>query len=231
MSDSKEKSPMFSRFTDRARKVMGIARKAASEFKHSYIGTEHILLGLIREESGVAAHALKKPGLSPKSVLNEVKRVVAVGTHNQPTGELPFTPLVKKCLEATLEESAKLGHNYIGTEHLLLGLLMPGADTVDTTKSVALQVIHGLGAKLDEIRDTVLDLLGAKMKDPPVKEEETTRMEVAITMHNLEVDKIAYAGLTLIANAAGIMESEDAAHIARLTLRAMDRMHKNPDAA
>ncbi|MDC3379248.1 ATP-dependent Clp protease ATP-binding subunit [Planctomycetota bacterium] len=154
---------MFDRFTDRARKVMGLARQEAQRFNHQYIGTEHILLGLIQEGSGVAANVLRNLDVDPEKIRVEVEKIVQDGPTMVTMGQLPFTPRAKKVLELAAEEATNLRHNYIGTEHLLLGLIREN-------EGVAAQVLMNLGLKLDEVREEVLELLGADMSssDSPV---------------------------------------------------------------
>ncbi|MGH9363090.1 MAG: Clp protease N-terminal domain-containing protein, partial [Thermoanaerobaculia bacterium] len=148
---------MFDRFTDRARKVMALARKEAQRFNHDFIGTEHILLGLIQEGSGVAANVLKNLGVEINKIRSEIEKNVQSGPSMVTMGQLPFTPRAKKVLELSMEEANELGHNYIGTEHLLLGLLREN-------DGVAAQVLLDLGLKLEEVRNEVLELLGAEMQ-------------------------------------------------------------------
>ncbi len=150
---------MFDRFTDRARKVMQLARSEAMRFNHEYIGTEHILLGLIQEGSGVAANVLKNLGLDLSKIRHEVEKTVKAGPNMVTIGQLPFTPRAKKVLEFGVEEATALGHNYIGTEHLLLGLLRE-------TGGKAAQVLLNLGVRLQEVREEVLELLGADLGGP-----------------------------------------------------------------
>ena len=145
---------MFDRFTDRARKVMALARKEAQRFNHDFIGTEHILLGLIQEGSGVAANVLKNLDVEPNKIRGEIEKHVQTGPAMVSMGQLPFTPRAKKVLELSQEEANELGHNYIGTEHLLLGLIRE-------QDGVAAQVLLELGVKLDEVKSEVLELLGA----------------------------------------------------------------------
>ncbi len=114
---------MFNRFTDRARRIMGYSRQEAQRFNHDYIGTEHVLLGLIQEGSGVAADVLKNLDFDLKRIRREVEEQISHGTTMVTMGQLPFTPRAKKVLELALEEASNLGHNYIGSEHLLLGLI------------------------------------------------------------------------------------------------------------
>jgi ATP-dependent Clp protease ATP-binding subunit ClpC len=148
---------MFDRFTDRARKVMALARKEAQRFNHDFIGTEHILLGLIQEGSGVAANVLKNLGVEIEKIRREIEKNVQSGPSMVTMGQLPFTPRAKKVLELSMEEANELGHNYIGTEHILLGLILEN-------DGVAAQVLLDLNMKLDDVRAEVLELLGAEMQ-------------------------------------------------------------------
>ena len=116
---------MFERFTDRARRVVVLAQEEARLLNHNYLGTEHLLLGLIHEGEGVAAMALESLGISPEAVRAQVEEIIGQG-QSMPTGRIPFTPRAKKVLELSLREAKQLGHNYIGTEHILLGLLHEG---------------------------------------------------------------------------------------------------------
>jgi hypothetical protein len=142
---------MFERFTDRARRVVVLAQEEARHLNHNYIGTEHILLGLIHEGEGVAAEALTGLGISLEAVRVEVVEIVGQG-ETGPTGHIPFTPRAKKVLELSLREALALGHNYIGTEHILLGLIREG-------EGVAAQVLVKLGASFDRVRQQVVQLL------------------------------------------------------------------------
>ena len=145
---------MFERFTDRARKVMGLANQEAQRFNHEYIGTEHILLGLVKEGSGVAANVLRNLDIDLKKIRLEVEKIVQSGPDTATMGKLPYTPRAKKVIELAFEEARSLGHNYVGTEHLLLGLLRE-------QEGVAARVLMNLGVKLDDVREEVLNLLGA----------------------------------------------------------------------
>jgi ATP-dependent Clp protease ATP-binding subunit ClpC len=142
---------MFERFTDRARRVVVLAQEEAKMLNHNYIGTEHILLGLIHEGEGVAAKALESLSISLDSVREQVQDIIGQG-QQQPTGHIPFTPRAKKVLELSLREALQLGHNYIGTEHILLGLIREG-------EGVAAQVLVKLGADLNKVRQQVIQLL------------------------------------------------------------------------
>jgi len=145
---------MFERFTDRARKVMALANQEAQRFNHEYIGTEHILLGLIKEGTGVGATVLKKMNVDLRKVRLEVEKMVKSGPDMVPMGKLPHTPRAKKVIEYAIEEARNLNHNYVGTEHLLLGLLREH-------EGIAAKVLMNLGLKLEEVREEVLNLLGA----------------------------------------------------------------------
>ena len=142
---------MFERFTDRARRVVVLAQDEAKMLNHNYIGTEHILLGLIHEGEGVAAKALEQMGISLEAVRSEVEEIIGHG-QTVPTGHIPFTPRAKKVLELSLREALQMNHSYIGTEHILLGLVREG-------EGVAAQVLIKLGADLNRVRNTVLQLL------------------------------------------------------------------------
>ncbi len=145
---------MFERLTDRARKVMALANQEAQRFNHEYIGTEHILLGLVKEGSGVGANVLKNLGVDLRRVRLEVEKLVKSGPEMVTLGKLPQTPRAKKVIEYAIEEARNLNHNYVGTEHLLLGLLREH-------DGVAAQVLMNLGLKLEDVREEVLNLLGA----------------------------------------------------------------------
>ena len=162
---------MFERFTDRARKVMALANQEAQRFNHEYIGTEHILLGLVKEGSGVGANVLKNLEVDLRKVRLEVEKLVKSGPNMVTMGKLPQTPRAKKVIEYAIEEARNLNHNYVGTEHLLLGLLRE-------QDGVAAQVLMNLGLKLEEVREEVLNLLGAAGEPeggPPMPGTETKK--------------------------------------------------------
>jgi ATP-dependent Clp protease ATP-binding subunit ClpC len=142
---------VFERFTDRARRVVVLAQEEARLLNHNYIGTEHILLGLLNEGEGIAAQALESLDIDLASVRDEVVKIIGQGQQS-PSGHIPFTPRAKKVLELSLREALQLGHNYIGTEHILLGLIREG-------EGVAAQVLQQLGAELQKVRQTVIQLL------------------------------------------------------------------------
>ncbi|WP_439620902.1 ATP-dependent Clp protease ATP-binding subunit [Gemmata sp.] len=149
---------MYERFTDRARKVMQLANQEAQRFNHEYIGTEHILLGLVKEGSGVAANVLKNLDIDLRKIRLEVEKIVQHGPGGEQVvmGRLPHTPRAKKVIDYSVEEARNLNHNYVGTEHLLLGLLRE-------QEGVAAQVLMNLGLKLEDVREEVLNLLGHNM--------------------------------------------------------------------
>ena len=145
---------MFERFTDRSRRVVVLAQEEARLLGHTYIGTEHILLGLISERDGLAAQALGLLDISLEAVRNQIEEIIGQGA-SSPSGHIPFTPRAKKALELSLREALQLGHNYIGTEHILLGLIREG-------EGVAAQVLVQLGADLPRVRQQVLALLSGQ---------------------------------------------------------------------
>jgi ATP-dependent Clp protease ATP-binding subunit ClpC len=143
---------MFERFTERARSVVVLAQDEARALKHNYIGTEHLLLGLLREEEGLGARVLESLGVSLEEVRAQVAKIVGQGDQVT-TGEIPFTPRAKKVLELALREALSLGHNYIGTEHILLAIVREG-------KGVAARILFNLGADADRVRGEIRRLLG-----------------------------------------------------------------------
>jgi len=147
---------MFNRFTERARKVILLAKEEAKRFNHDYIGTEHILLGLIREGEGVAAAVLASMGLNSEKIRLEVEKFVQPGPTTIISGDIPFTPRAKKVIELAMDEARSLGHNYIGTEHLLLGLIKEG-------EGVAAQVLVSMGLDLEKVRMEIMSLLGSSV--------------------------------------------------------------------
>jgi ATP-dependent Clp protease ATP-binding subunit ClpA len=142
---------MFERFTHRARRVVVLAQEEARLLNHNYLGTEHLLLGLISEGQGVATTAMESLGISLEAVRAQVEEIIGQG-QSAPTGHIPFSPRAKKVLELSLREAKQLGHNYIGTEHILLGLIREG-------EGVAAQVLVRLGADLSRVRQQVIQLL------------------------------------------------------------------------
>ncbi|MEN9300675.1 MAG: ATP-dependent Clp protease ATP-binding subunit ClpC, partial [Actinomycetota bacterium] len=149
---------MFERFTDRARRVVVLAQEEARLLNHSYIGTEHILLGLIHEGEGVAAKALESLNISLEAVRAQVEEIIGQGG-SSPSGHIPFTPRAKKVLELSLREALQLGHNYIGTEHILLGLIREG-------EGVAAKALESLGISLEAVRQQVEEIIGQGQQAP-----------------------------------------------------------------
>jgi ATP-dependent Clp protease ATP-binding subunit ClpC len=149
---------MFQRFTDRARRVVVMAQEEARMLDHTYIGTEHILLGLVREGEGSAAKALESLGISLDTVRQQVEEIIGRG-EQAPSGHIPFTPRAKNVLQLSLSEARQLGHDYIGTEHILLGLIREG-------EGVAAQVLVRLGAELDRVRQQVIQLISSYRPQP-----------------------------------------------------------------
>src|SRR3954466_14246297 len=143
---------MYERFTDRARKVMQLANQEAQRFNHEYVGTEHVLLGLVKEGSGVAANVLKNLDVDLRKIRIEVEKIVQSGPDMVTLGKLPQTPRAKKVIEYSIEEARNINHNYVGTEHLLLGLLRE-------QEGVAAQVLMNLGLKLDDVRQETLKIV------------------------------------------------------------------------
>ena len=149
---------MFERFTDRARKVMALANQEARRFNHEYIGTEHLLLGLVMENSGVGATVIKKFGVDVSALRTEIEKLVQRGPDVVTKGKLPETPRARHVIEYAVEEARALNHNYVGTEHLLLGLLRE-------TEGIAAQMLTNLGLRLEDVRHEVLRLLGAEQPE------------------------------------------------------------------
>ncbi len=146
---------MFERFTDRSRRVVVLAQEEARMLNHDYVGTEHILLGLIREDGGVAAQALESLGISEEAARQQVEEIVGRGQQDPPRGHVPFTRRAKKTLQLSLREAIALGHAYIGTEHILLGL-------VREDDGVAVRVLNGLGVDPNRVRQQVIQLVSAR---------------------------------------------------------------------
>ncbi len=178
---------MFNRFTERARKVIVLAKEEAKRFNHDYIGTEHLLLGLIREGEGVAAAVLQKLGLDLESIRIEIEKVVQPGPQTQVMGDIPFTPRSKKALELAAEEARALGHNYIGTEHLLLGLIREG-------EGVAYRVFLNMGVDLERVRNEVMELLGSGIPGFGTQETAKKGKTPAIDAYGRNLNKLAREG-------------------------------------
>jgi len=178
---------MFNRFTERARKVIVYAKEEARRFNHDYIGTEHLLLGLIREGEGVAAAVLQKLGVDLETIRIEVEKLVQPGPQTQVLGDIPFTPRAKKALELAAEEARALGHNYIGTEHLLLGLVREG-------EGMAYRVLLNLGLDLNRLRSEVMELLGSGIPGFGTQEPTKSSKTPAIDAYGRNLNKLARDG-------------------------------------
>jgi len=176
--------PMFNRFTERARKVILLAKEEAKRFNHDYIGTEHILLGLVREGEGVAAAVLASFGLSSDKIRLEVEKLVQPGPSTVISGDIPFTPKAKKVIELAMEEARALGHNYIGTEHLLLGLIREG-------EGVASQVLMNSGLELDKVREEVMNLLGSAIPGYEMGQKASHAKTPALDAFGRDLTKLA----------------------------------------
>ena len=178
---------LFSRFTDRARKVMQLANQEAQRFKHEYIGTEHLLLGLIKEGSGVAANVLKNLNIDLRKIRLEVEKLIQSGPDMVTMGKLPQTPRAKKVIEYSMEEARNLNHDYVGTEHILLGLLRE-------KEAVAAQVLMNLGLKLGNVRAEVLAILGhgisASNRDIPDSTKMLEILGMLFPPEILEIDRL-----------------------------------------
>src|SRR5450432_2309170 len=183
---------MFERFTDRARRVVVLAQEEARMLNHDYIGTEHILLGLIHEGEGVAAKALESLGISLEAVREQVVEITGQGQES-PSGHIPFTPRAKKVLELSLREALQFGHNYIGTEHILLGLIREG-------EGVAAQVLVRLGGDLSAIRQQVIRLL----KENPTTDELPQAAQAQAQASQAQASQAQAARLAESAAEAGI---------------------------
>jgi len=149
---------MFERFDDRSRKVLALANQQAQRFNHDYIGTEHVLLGLVKEGSGVGANVLKNLDIDLRKIRIEVEKLTKAGTEEVLLGKLPQTPATKRVINYAVEEAKSLNHNYVGTEHLLLGMLRE-------REGIAAQVLFSLGLSFEEVKEEIRNLLGAGIED------------------------------------------------------------------
>ena len=199
MRDPFEELNMFDRFTDRARKVMALARKEAHRFNHDFIGTEHILLGLVQEGSGVAANVLKNLDVDSGKIRAEIERQVQTGHAMVHMGQLPFTPRAKRVLELCQEAAKELRHNYIGTEHLLLGLIRE-------EQGVAATVLKDLGLRLEDVRSEVLEILGADVGDSEMEDVEPEAKPIGQKSRNSKTPALDSFGrdLTEMARSASL---------------------------
>ena len=191
---------MFERFTERARRVIILAREEAGRLRHDFVGTEHLLLGLIRDGEGIAIAVLQRLGLKLETVKTEVERALAGFPKALTFREVQFTPQAKRVLELSIEEARRLGHNYIGTEHLLLGLVKEG-------QSIAAKILESLGAKLYEVRQETLALVGARRSGHPVTDylERLARFVADTRLDALPPSTVAAAKLVLLDTLGAIL--------------------------
>jgi ATP-dependent Clp protease ATP-binding subunit ClpC len=178
---------MFNKFTERARKVLLLAKEQARRFNHDYIGTEHMLLALVSEQEGVAAAVLQNLGSDLMTIKQEIEKLLHPGGQTQVLGELPFTPRAKKVLELAAEEARSMGHNYIGTEHLLLGLLRE-------QEGIASQVLLGLGLDINAVRKAILELLGGEFSSgtgPAAPAQPTSKKTPALDSFGRDLTSLA----------------------------------------
>ena len=199
---------MFERFTDRARCTMQLANQEAQRFNHEYVGTEHILLGIVKEASGVAAHVLKNLDIDLRKIRLEVEKIVHSGPEMLTMGKLPYTPRAKRVLEFAIEEAAALGHNYVGTEHLLLGLTRE-------EEGVASDVLKAMGLSTAQVREGVLEILGLPyaQSHPAPKAEEP----FVLTLQDKIQILIRRAGESLVKELAkiGVVDAKVAVKVER----------------
>lgn len=182
---------MYERFTDRARKVLQLANQEAQRFNHEYVGTEHLLLGLIKEGGGVAANVLKGLDVDLRKIRLEVEKLVQSGPDFATMGKLPQTPRMKKAIEYAMSEARNLNHNYVGTEHILLGLLKE-------KDGVAAQVLMNLGVMIDDVRKALLELLG---------QQEGSRH--TLDLQNLDWKLDQTPSLQIVENIKSILDESD----------------------
>ena len=178
---------MFERFTDRARKVINLARQEAQRFRQEYISTEHILLGLISEGNGVAAMAIRNLGVSLEEIRREVEKHIQMGTSPVPSGHLPLTPRARRVLDLSVEEAHNLGHNYVGTEHILLGLIRENT-------GIAAQVLQKVGIRLEDVREEVLTIIGAEMTGESTSKQPSKSKTPALDTFGRDLTELAREG-------------------------------------
>src|SRR5438876_1420298 len=184
----RRKDTMHDKFTERVRKVIYLAREEAARLQHDYIGTEHLLLGVIREGEGIAATVLNNLGLDLDRIRQEVENMVSASGGTMTIGEIPFTPRAKRVLELAVEEARSLGHNYVGTEHLLLGLIREG-------EGVAAKVLLELGVDRKRVREETLKLLGGTPSAQGGTEREEERAETpALNQFGRDLTALAREG-------------------------------------
>lgn len=174
---------MFERFTERARRVVVQAQEEAKKLNQNYIGTEHLLLGLLKEEDGIAAKALLSLGLKCEDIRRGVIDIVGKG-EVQPVGHIPFTPRAKKVLELSLREALQMGHNYIGTEHILLGLIREG-------EGVAARVLSNLGVDIEKVREQIIDMLRGQMPYESQESQSGTKQSKVLNQFGRNLTQLA----------------------------------------
>jgi ATP-dependent Clp protease ATP-binding subunit ClpC len=216
---------MFERFTDRARNVVVLAQEEARLLKHNYIGTEHILLGLVRESEGIAAQALQALGIGLEAVREQVQEIIGTGQH-APSGTIPFTPRAKKVLELSLREAMQLGDSYIGTEHILLGLIREG-------EGVAAQVLVKLDGNLNKVRQQVIRM---KAGTPTTEEMPAAAAGAAESTGGPEsagpaesAGRVASAGRAESAGQGGRINPADSASLTAKLTEALSRLDSISD--
>ncbi|MFO8053223.1 MAG: Clp protease N-terminal domain-containing protein, partial [Candidatus Omnitrophota bacterium] len=178
---------MFNRFTERARKVLVLAKEESRRFNHDYIGTEHILLGLIREGEGVACAVLQNIGMDLGRLRAEIEKLMSPGAAASVLGDIPFTPRAKKALELATEEARSLGHNYIGTEHILLGLLRE-------EEGIASQVLFSLGVDIKKARNEISALLGGSSTSAQMRTKKSSSKTPALDSFGRDLTKMQKEG-------------------------------------
>ncbi len=188
----------FSRFTDRARKVMQLANQEAQRFGHEYLGTEHIVIGLAKEGSGVASNVLKNLEIDLAKIRSEVEKIVVAGPETRPMGKLPISPRAKNVLQHAMHEASNLNHNYVGTEHILLGLLQE-------RDCVAVQIMLNLGCSSETVRDEVLRLIGS-----PKADEKDSGWAVNVILHAMKaaVESAVAERLAVLENRVASLEAK-----------------------
>jgi ATP-dependent Clp protease ATP-binding subunit ClpA len=221
----------FERYTDNARKALGLARQEAQRLNHEYIGTEHVLLGIV-QSPGAGVEILQRFEATVEEVRAQIGKLVQSGGTTVTMGQLPFTPRIKKAMEYAEEEARRLGHNYVGTEHLLLGILREG-------DNVAVQVLLNFGLDLEKARLGVLELVGGDTREYETSPggNECMRCSNPAQVHASycpdhepsEAEAILRAGLELIIKGAPILDGESAAHLGQLALdRALKASSRKP---
>lgn len=187
---------MYDKFTDRARKVMQLANQEAQRFNHEYIGTEHILLGMIKEGNGVAAFALKNLSVDLRRIRLQVESLITAGPDMVTMGKLPQTPRARKVVENAIEEATKLNHSYVGTEHLLMGLIRE-------EEGVAAQALRNIGVSLESVRNEVLSLLAGKREVRQTAFAGLKNVNLLVMVHRLpEIQPPLCEGVLTIAGAS-----------------------------